>query len=180
MIQEHREIMTLDKARYILQQLVPKVKLEQNDTVKEQIIVLTDEITDHNIDAKKVMEEQAKKKYQYKLIDKISQAVALNKVKISKLIDQLEPMIAEAITLVQKMCTLEKFTKENSDKLAEIDSNVIESAQSLTSNADNIKVHHDKVIEANRLRQEIWDAETQLRGEITELKAHILPNLTIL
>src|SRR5271156_4715186 len=106
MIQEHRETMALDKAKDTLQQLVPKVKLEANATVKEKKFVLTDAITEQNIDAEQAMEEQAEKKYQYKLIDKISQEVALNKVNLSELTDQLEPLIAEVITFVQKMCTL--------------------------------------------------------------------------
>ena len=82
MIQEHRENMVLEKAKEILQQLVPEVKLEENASVKEQIVVLTDAITEQGIEADQAMEEQEEKKYQFKLIDKISQEVALNKVKL--------------------------------------------------------------------------------------------------
>ena len=136
----------------------------------DQLIILTNAITSQNIDVEKVMEERLEQKYEFKLAEKISQEVALKKVKLSELVSTIEPIISEAIILIQKLCTLDQLTQEYTDQIEKIDFDLKSSVQSLTSNEESIKLHNEKIKQAQKYRQDIQFAEMKYKDEVNELQ----------
>lgn len=161
-------------------QIVPDTQIDQDAPIIDQLAVLTEAIIHQNVDAKKVIEERAEEKYSYKLTKKISQEVAVNKVKLSELVTQLEPVISELVTLVQKLCTVENFTTEHDAQIAKLNEELKAIAQSLSTKPNTFKMHYDKLVESKWLRLEIQNKEIKIRDDVTELQSLLLPNLTLL
>lgn len=107
----------LENVRDILQQVVPEVQINEDTPIMDQLATLACKINAPNTEAEKGIEERAKSKIQNKLAEKISQEVAINKVKLSKVITNIQSITQIIIQMLVKLCTVENFTAEISEKI---------------------------------------------------------------
>lgn len=91
-------------------QVVPNINVDEETPIIDQLATLTEHINALDVDVEKRMEEWEEEKIQMKLVGKISQEVAINKVKLSEVITDLETIIHQVIQILYKLCTVDHFT----------------------------------------------------------------------
>ena len=77
------------------------------------------------------MIEKAKKKFENKVLEHISQHIAIHQVELSSILANRENSFTNVTSLFAKLCDVTKFTKEIKEKLNKIDEDLKASAQKL-------------------------------------------------
>lgn len=91
--QERKSEEILENLRDILQQVVPEVKIDEYTLIMDQLATLSEEINAPDVSPDKRIEEREKSKIQDKLVGRINQEVAINKVKLAEVITKIKSII---------------------------------------------------------------------------------------
>ena len=132
----------MDSTQNILLQLEEVVhKFNEDSSVQEKLI------------------EKAEKKFDNKVLEHISQQIAIKQVELATFLGNFENSFKNAASLFAKLCDVSRFTKEIKKKLNKIDNDMQSSASSLKSDPSSSISHHSRMkylatLQAELLREE--------------------------
>lgn len=173
MRKERKSKQILEDVRDILQQVFPDVQINEDTPILDQLATLANEINAPDIDAKKKIEEREEAKIKNKLPEKISQEVEINKVKLSKVITNLQTITLKIIQILFHLCTVEIFTIEVSEKIKKLDVEILASENLSLTEPDAFHKNILKVQELRWLRVDMRKQEDKISDQVTELLPHL-------
>ena len=110
--------------------------------------------------------EKAKKKFDDKVLEHISQQIAIKQVELAKFLGNFENSFKNTASLFAKLCDVSRFTKKIKDKLNKIDNDMQSSASSLQVNPSSSISHHSKMKYLAALQVELLREEARIREDL--------------
>lgn len=108
------------------------------------------------------------------------QKIIEKKVKLYIISTELEETIKIIINLFQQLCNVSHFTQHVLDKQTKIDEELKKSVDKLTDEPLTFQDHYSKIKHFMSLQLELRKEEENIREEVLELQAHILPHLEVI
>ena len=142
----------MDSTQHILLQLEEAVqKFNEDSSGQEKLI------------------EKAEKKFDNKLLEHISQQIAIKQVELATFLGNFENSFKNATSLFAKLCDVSGFTKEVKEKLKKIDNDMKASASTFQSNPSSSISHHSKMKYLAALQAELLREEARIRENLIEI-----------
>ena len=118
--------------------------------------------------------ENAKKKFDNKVLEHIAQQIVIHQVKLSKILVNLETSCLNVSSLFGKLCDVSEFTKEIKDKFSKIDEDLKASAQQLQLDPSSSSAHFKKIRFLSDMQAELL-REVRIHSALIDIENMILP-----
>jgi hypothetical protein len=120
---------------------------------------------------------RAEKKFENKVLENISQHIAIKQVELTTILAKLENSFNNVTSLFAKLCDVTEFTKEIKEQLKKIDEDLKASAQQLQLEPSSSSTHHSKIRFLSDKQSELLREDARIRSTLIDIQNMILPNM---
>lgn len=122
-----------------------------------------------NIDGQDNLLKKTKRKFENKVLENVTQKIAIDQVEIYTLISSLENVVNNFVSLFVKLSDTINITKEIKDKLAKIDMDLKDSVNQLALNPSSSSNHFVKVMFLTHLQAKLLREEGRIRETLVDI-----------
>ena len=113
--------------------------------------------------------QKAENKFENKVLEHISQQIAIYQVELSRILGSLETSCANVSSLFGKLCDVPIFTKEIKDKLSKIDEELKASAQQIHFDPSSSFAHFKKIRFLIDMQEEFLREEARIGSTLVDI-----------
>ena len=104
----------------------------ESKDIMEKILDIVEQVTNEDLDANVKLMEWSERKFQGKVNEKISSAIALSQVKLATKIDKVIEVLGNILSLYTKLCDPTLFTREVGQQILRLEDDLNLSSQKLS------------------------------------------------
>ena len=90
----------------------PEGRVEQISNIIKKLVNIVDKIKDEDLDTNVKWLEWYERKFHTKVLEKISNVIALRQVDLATKMENLKKVLENIFSIYRKLCNVEIFTKE--------------------------------------------------------------------
>lgn len=119
--------------------------------------------------------EKAKRKFDNKVLEHISQHIAIKQVELTLILSDIQNSFNNVTSRYAKLCDVTEYTKEVRVKLHKIDEDLKVSAEKLKLDPSSSSSHHLRIKFLSEKQAELLREEGRIRSTLVDIQNMILP-----
>lgn len=125
--------------------MLPEATVTKDAAIHIQLDELLTKIEASRVDASEYLSKLKENELTARMIEEVQKAIAINKVKIARLIVGLSPQLKHILYLFQKLCTFSLFIKDIKNKTKFIEKEIVDLSNKLTIEPNSIQNIYTKL-----------------------------------